>query len=84
MQGDLGQALKEYAALRLNLASSRLYEATPVNLPDLTTAKTIGAAVTEIEGILAPGRTPAPTKDDYQRVRKLAEAMNSGKGLGSG
>ena len=84
VQGDLGQALKEYAALRLNLASSRLYAATPVHLPELTTATTVGAAVVEIEVSLAPGRTPAPTKDEYQRVRKLAEAINKGTGLGSG
>ena len=38
--------------------------------------------MTEIEGILAPGQTPA--KDEYQRVRKLAEAINAGKGLGYG
>ncbi len=82
VQGELGHALKEHAALRLNLASSRLYEATPVNLPELTAARTIGAVVAEIEGILAPGRTPAPTKNEYQRVRKLAEAINKGNGSG--
>ena len=53
-------------------------------MPDLTTAKTVGAVVVEIEGILAPGRTPAPTQDGYKRVRQLAEAVNSGKGLGAG
>jgi hypothetical protein len=84
VHGDLGQALKEYAVLRLNLASSLLFMDTAVNLPELPNAKSIEAVVGEIEGVLAYGRMPEPPKDEYQRVRKLAEAVNSGKGLGSG
>ena len=80
ISGEWGHALKEHAVLRLNLASSRLYAATPISLPELTTAQTMGAAVAEIEGILAPGRTPAPTKEEYQHARRLAETMNAGKG----
>ena len=52
IKGDFGQALKEHAALRLNLASTRLYEGTPIYLPDLTEKDTIGEAVGEIEVIL--------------------------------
>ena len=82
VRGDQGQALKEYAALVLNRASGRLYAETPVTLSDPSIITTIGAVVAEIEGILVPGKTP--TKDEYQRVRKLAETINAGKGLGYG
>lgn len=85
IKGDFGQALKEHAALRLNLTSTRLYEGTPINLPDLTTKTTIGEAVGEIEGILKPSDPPSdPPKAELQRARRLAEAINGSKGLGYG
>ena len=39
VHGEHGQALKEHAALWLNLASGRLYATTAVNLPELTRRK---------------------------------------------
>jgi hypothetical protein len=80
--GDEGHARKEYAALRLNLASNRLLAKTPVNLPDLTTRTTVGQVAKEIEALLTP--PSVQTKKEYERARKLAGALNDGKGIGYG
>jgi hypothetical protein len=81
-QGDEGQARKEYAALALNVASGRLLARTPIHLPTLTTATTIGGAVAEIEGLLVPPSSQLNTT--YRRVKTLAETLNKGEGVGYG
>lgn len=80
--GQQGQARKEHAALQMNIAVGRLLLKTPVNLPQLTTATTVAAVVTEIEGLLAPAYRQMDS--EYERARKLAEALNKGKGIGYG
>lgn len=76
------KARKQHAALQLNLASGRLLPQTPVHLPELTTATTVGAAVAEIEGLLWP---PAVQVDaEYRRAEKIAKELDRGRGLGSG
>jgi hypothetical protein len=73
-------ARKQYAALRLNLASRRLLPGTPIRLPDLTTAMTVGQAAAELEGILYPPN--AQTRETYRRAEALADALNNGRGIG--
>ncbi|MCS7039664.1 MAG: hypothetical protein NZP34_08680 [Caldilineales bacterium] len=73
-------ARKQYAALRLNLASRRLLPGTPIRLPELTTATTVGQAAAELEGILYP--PSAQTRETYRRAEALADALNNGKGIG--
>ena len=80
--GDEGRARKEYAALRLNVASNLLLTRTPINLPALTTATTVGGVLTEIEGLLNPPASQLNTT--YRRVESLAEALNKGEGVGYG
>ncbi len=76
------KARKVYAALRLNVASGLLMTRTPVNLPNLTTAVTIGGVLTEIESLLDP---PASQLDaTYRRLEDLAEALDEGEGIGYG
>ncbi len=81
-QGDEGQARKEYAALALNVASGRLLARTPIHLPTLTAATTVGGAVAEIERLLKPAASQLNTT--YRRVRSLAETLNKGEGVGYG
>lgn len=77
------KARKQWAAVRLNLASARLLPKTPVNLPPtLTTAKTIGDVVSQVEGLLYP--PSRKLKADYDRVEKIADSLNNGKGIGYG
>lgn len=76
------RARKEHVALQLNIASSRLLPKTPVNLPDLTTATTVAAAVAEIEGLLWP--PASQPHSEYQRARAIAHNLNHNKGLGYG
>ncbi len=78
-KGGEGLLLKQYAALRLNVASSRLLPRTPVNLPELTPNTTVGNVIAEIESALL-----AKTSEQYKRLEKLADALNSGKGIGYG
>ncbi|MBX7233288.1 MAG: hypothetical protein K1X65_02815 [Caldilineales bacterium] len=79
---DEAKARKQAAALRLNVASQRLLPLTPVNLPDLTQASTVAAAVAEVDGLLYP--PAAQTKAEYKRAEAIADALNNGKGLGYG
>lgn len=81
-KSDEEKARKQAAALRLNVASQRLLPLTPVNLPDLTQASTVAAAVAEVDGLLYP--PAAQTKAEYKRAEALADALNNGKGLGYG
>lgn len=80
--GSEGKARKQYAAFLLNMMSGRLMPKTPVNLPNLTTATTVAAVRTELEGILYP---PAAQLDStYRRAEDIADALNKGQGLGYG
>jgi hypothetical protein len=76
------KARKQWAAVRLNLASARLLTKTPVNLPELTTKKTVGEVISEIEALLYP--PASQTKSQYERAEKIADSLNNGKGLGYG
>ncbi len=76
------KAHKEYAALRLNMASNRLLAKTPIRLSSLTTTTTVGAATAEIEAILAP--PGAQMDSEYQRAEAIARALNSSEGVGYG
>lgn len=81
IRGTQGSALQEHAALWLNLASKRLFDATPIRLPELTNQTTVRGARDEIEAVLLKvGQTTA----EYERARKLARSINAGKGLGYG
>lgn len=81
-KSEEARARKEVAALHMNLASGRLWPATRVSLPLLTTASTVGAAVDEVEALLWP---PASQQDDaYRRARSIAHALNQNQGIGYG
>ena len=79
--GERGKALKELAVLRLNLASALLLSQTPIKLPELTQASSVGAATAEIEGIVC---TANQTDAAYKRAHDMAESINKGKGVGYG
>jgi hypothetical protein len=111
---DKWRALKEHAALWMNLASLRLRPETPVRLGALSTATTVRQARDEIEALLlygAPmsvaavagesGARDADLQDDmgralaasdgvvvqlsdYNRALAIAQALNTGKGVGAG
>jgi hypothetical protein len=115
MPSDKWRALKENAALWLNLASLRLRPETPVKLGALSTATTVRQARDEIEALLLYGdpvfvtaiaresgaravdgaqdilgRAMVPRGDvvaqgaDFDRALAIAQALNTGKGVGAG
>jgi hypothetical protein len=104
------RALKESAALWLNLASLRLRPETPVKLGALSNATTVRQARDEIEALLLDGTqtfVAAASRDsesrlagaaqamaarddvaarggDFDRALAIAQALNTGKGVGAG
>ncbi len=79
--GEMGRALKQDAALQLNMASGRLLPPTPVNLPGLTPVTTVGGVAIELETWIL---LPSATDKDLKRVAEIAENVNKGKGVGYG
>lgn len=73
------RALKEHAALSLNIASGRLRPETRVSLPTLTTATTVRQARDQIEALLL---TDAP--GDAVKAFAIARALNTLQGVGTG
>jgi hypothetical protein len=108
------RALKETAALWMNLASLRLRPETPVKLGTLSAATTVRQARDEVESLLlygvqayvvaggreserraadeaqesdqalAPRDAVALPAADYSRALAIAQALNTGKGVGAG
>lgn len=73
------RALKEHAALWLNLASGRLRPETTVNLGSLSTASTVRQARDQIEALLL-----RPSFDaDLEQAFAIARALNTAQGVGS-
>ncbi|MGC8780123.1 MAG: SdrD B-like domain-containing protein [Anaerolineae bacterium] len=73
------RALKEHAALWLNVVSDRLRLDTAIELDALTAATTVRQARDEIEALLRSGSTA-----DHERAFAIARALNTAQGVGSG
>ncbi|MCX7670054.1 MAG: hypothetical protein N2439_08275, partial [Anaerolineae bacterium] len=72
------RALKEYAALWLNIAGGRLRPETRVNLPALTTATTVRQARDQVDALLL-SNLPA----DFTKAFDIARALNMVQGVGT-
>lgn len=70
----MGKALKQLMALWLNVVSGYVDESAEIDLPDLTSAKTVGEAISEIEDILLNSYD----KDDLERAKNIADTLNNG------
>jgi hypothetical protein len=75
------RALKEHAALSLNIASGRLRPETIVNLGTLSTATTVRQARDQIEALLL---APSSSDDDFGLAFAIARSLNTAQGVGSG
>ncbi len=73
------RALKEHAALLLNIASLRLRPETLVKLGTLSGAITVRQARDEIEALLL-----SAIAADHMRALAIAQALNAGQGVGIG
>jgi outer membrane protein assembly factor BamB len=71
-----GKALKQLMALWLNVASGYVDTSTGIDLPDLTSASTIGDAIAEIEDIILN----SDDKAELERAKNIADALNNGMG----
>ena len=87
LQGNVGsfyKALRQFAALTLNLAvydlidyvdfPAGLDESTPLDLPELTDATTVGQAYEEVEYYLL-------TKTNLELANTIADSINNGLGI---
>ena len=64
---------RQLLALQLNVASGRLPSDTPINLPALTSATTVGDAIAEIETTLCDS---GAAQSDLETAKDIAEALN--------
>ena len=71
------QAEAQFAALLLNACSGRLDRACCIEA-DTTSGTTVGAAISEIDALLA---NPARTFEDCVRAQAIADAINTGAAL---
>jgi outer membrane protein assembly factor BamB len=69
-----GKALKQLMALWLNVVSGYVDTSAEIDLPDLTSAKTVGEAISEIEDILLN----SDDKSELERAKDIADTLNNG------
>ncbi len=80
--GLLVEALRQDAALQLNLASARLLPKTPVKPGWLVAAGTVVEAAREVEKLILP---PACSdEENLRRAAAIAGGLDSGRGIASG
>jgi hypothetical protein len=75
------KAKQQLLALWLNVVSGKLGRGTLLNLTNLTTASTVGAAITEIEQIILNTST---TYTEMERAKDIADSINNGLGINQG
>jgi hypothetical protein len=75
-QNDLrARAQQELLATWLNLETGRLTRGRPIDLPNLTTARTVGEALGSLELTLCD---PDATRNELGNAKSLAQALNNG------
>jgi len=67
------KAKQQLMALWLNVVSSKLYPESPLDLPGLTSSKTVGEAIDEIETVILT----ISDKDELERVKDIADNINN-------
>jgi hypothetical protein len=69
------KAVRQLQALWLNVVSDRLPLGTPIDLPALTGAMTVGEAIDEVERAICD---PHSSRSDLELAKEIAEALNIG------
>ena len=73
-------AKRQLMGVWLNVVSGKLHPATEIDMPNLTTSKTVWEAILEIEDVILN----SDDRSELERVKNIADNINNGRGIALG